>query len=190
MTQDIHSLTEHLQTIKERLSENRKQGMDTKIADIMMLNALPKIMMAQATNQPKDTDSAKRLLGDIENEMKHLRKEEDFGQALKRIADSEREQIAKSETVKLEAMSQEEVIERTNNLINQARENIREKNFEKVYTLYKEIQGIYRYLPKDLKQRVYRDSMEIYARLRESGIFKAKTRWQIFWARIARRIRL
>ncbi|MFH1511568.1 MAG: hypothetical protein ABIF10_07810 [Candidatus Woesearchaeota archaeon] len=187
MTEDTHSLTEHLQTIKERVTEARKNGMDTKIVDIMMCNVMPKIMIAQATLQQADIDTAKRSLGEIENEMRHLTREEDFDTSLQKIAESERERIAKEEDVQLDKMSEEEVIERTNNLINQAREYMNSKNFEKVYPIYREIQGIYKYLPRGLKQQVYSDSMHIYKLLRESGVFKVKTRWQLFFGRLARR---
>lgn len=186
--EEIRILKQHLQTLRERVSRSRKEGMDTRIVEIKLMNIMPKIMMAKVTNTKEDMGVVANLLADLEREMKQLRKEQRFEDILRQVAEEERHQMDKEDREKdYVQLSQEEIISKTNKLINQAREHLDKKEFEKVYPIYLEVQGIYRYLPKELKQRVFNDSMLIYNRLRSSGIFKRKSKWEMLLKKIGRR---
>lgn len=188
--EEIAVLKEHFQTLKERVTAARKQSMDTKIVDIMLMNVMPKIMMANSSGDKKDFEAVKRLLAEIENEMKQLMIEERFEDALKLVAEQERQRLVKQDTTLKEGkLDQNEIIDKTNNLIKQANEYLVKKDFEKVFVVYLQIQGIYKYLPKELKEEVYKDSIAIYNQLKQSGVFRSKSKWQLFLRRLGRRLR-
>ncbi|MFH0978151.1 MAG: hypothetical protein V1837_02500 [Candidatus Woesearchaeota archaeon] len=177
---EVAILREHFRLLRERLSQNRKLGMDTKIADLKLMSVAPKIQMAAITSERRDLEVVQRLLSEIESEMKQLRKEQRFEDVLSKVAVEERERLDKSESpVEYLKLSQDEIIDKTNKLINQAIEFLDKAEFEKVYPIYVEIQGIYKYLPKDLKQEVFTQAILIYRRLRTSDIFKKKSRLQL-----------
>ena len=183
---DVGVLADHLQTIKERLSQSRKQGMDTKMVEIQLMNINPKIMLAKATGARRDFDLARQMLAELESEMKGLRKEERFEDVLRTVAEVEKERLESEENINYVNLGQDEIIAKTNNLIKQANEFLEQREFEKVFHIYGEIQGIYKYLPRDLKARVYKEAINIYRKLRQSGIFKQKSRLRML-ARTLRR---
>lgn len=189
-SQQLTVLKEHLQNLKERISQARKQGMDTKLVEIKIVNIQPKIQMAQVTGQKKELRIVSALLGDVEQEMKHLRREHRFEDILKRVAEEEKQRLDKEEKqTDYLKLSQNEIVDKTNKLINRARESLGKEQYEKVYPIYREIQGIYKYLPKELKRIVYNDSIIIYHRLRESGIFKKKSKWGVWFKKLMWRFR-
>jgi hypothetical protein len=189
--EETEIMRKHLQTLRERISHSRKEGMDTKIVEIKLMNVTPKIMMAQATRQKKDLDQVAGLLAEVEREMKQLRKEQRFEEVLKQVEEEERQRLEKeSQETDYVKLSQEEIITKTHKLINQASEYFDKKEFEKVFPIYLEIQGIYKYLPKELKRQVYHESIAIYNRLKQSGIFRPQTKLQLFFKRIRRRLGL
>jgi hypothetical protein len=187
---EISILRQHLQNLKDRASAARKAGMDTKIVEIKLMNIAPKIMLAKATGQKKDAQLVQSLVADIEEELKQLRKEERFEDVLKKVEEEELQRLTKMEKTDYVKLSQDEVIVKTNNLISQARGYLDNRQYEKVFPIYLEIQGIYRYLPKDLKERVYAEAIDIYDRLRQSGIFRSKSRFRLLLARVRRRFGL
>jgi hypothetical protein len=178
MEQSVMELTvlqDHFMSLKERVSDARKQGMNTRIPEVKLMNIQSKIKMAEVSGLQKDIDKVKNALADIESEMKLLRKEQDFEQTLRQTADSERERLKQEERqTSYLRLSQKEIVDKTNKLIKTANEYLDTKKSEKVYPVYKEIQEIYKYLPKELKREVYQDSIAIFNELRQSGIFEVK----------------
>ena len=81
----LESLEEHLKEMKEEASELRKQGKDTTMVDLMMIDILPRIRMAKITNDKRDVDAVKRLLARIHNEIDELKTGTEFDAALSKI---------------------------------------------------------------------------------------------------------
>lgn len=84
----LDSLSEHFLELKEEISELRKQGLDTKMIDLMLIDVNPKIKMARATYEPKDIDSVKKSLAMIRNEIDTVKTGTDFDAALASIQDA------------------------------------------------------------------------------------------------------
>lgn len=81
----LNSLAEHLAELKEEASEIRKEGLDTSMVDIMMMDVLPKIKMARTTYDDKDIDSVKRSLAQIRHEIDLVKEGTRFDDALENI---------------------------------------------------------------------------------------------------------
>ncbi|MBW2997821.1 hypothetical protein KY349_05770 [Candidatus Woesearchaeota archaeon] len=81
----IDSLEDHLKEMKDEVSELRRQGIDTTIVDMMMMDILPKVRMAKITNDQQDVDAVKRLLARMHNEVDELKTGTEFDEALKKI---------------------------------------------------------------------------------------------------------
>jgi hypothetical protein len=187
---EITVMQDHFMSLRERVSDARKQGINTKIPEVKLMNLQSKIQMANITGKDKDLNRVKEALADIENEMKQLRREESFERMLRQAGDSERQRLKEEEhQTSYLKLSQREIIEKTNKLIKQASEYLDTRKFEKVYPIYREIQEIYKYLPRELKQEVYQDSMHIFSQLQKSEIFKTKRTWKTFFIGIWRRFR-
>jgi len=184
---DLEILRRHAQNLRERLVEKRKLGLDTKIVEIKMMNLMPKIAIAEITRQQNDAEAVMRIVAEVEDEIRDLRQGEDFEGMLRHAAEDEHHRLEEqSRRVEYIKLNQLEIVSKTQMLINQANEYLDNKEFGKVYPIYIEIQGIYKYLPAELKKAVYFEAINIYNRLEGSGIFKVRSRWQIFLSKIMR----
>ncbi len=85
MDELLDLMAEHLTELKEEASDIRKQGIDTSMVDILMIDVLPKIKMAKVTYEKKDVDEVKKLLAQIRHEIDLLKSGTEFDDALKRI---------------------------------------------------------------------------------------------------------
>ena len=88
MDEMLDLMAEHLTELKEEASEIRKQGMDTSMVDILMMDVLPKIRMAKVTYEKKDVDSVKKSLAQIRHEIDLVKSGTEFDAALKRIQEA------------------------------------------------------------------------------------------------------
>ncbi len=84
----LDSLAEHLNELKEETSEIRRQGMDTSLVELRMIDVHPKIKMARTTYEQKDIDEVKRMLAQIRHEIDTVKTGTEFDQALKRIQEA------------------------------------------------------------------------------------------------------
>jgi dephospho-CoA kinase len=81
----LDSLAEHLTELKEEASQIRKQGMDTTMLDLIMIDVPSKIRMARMTYEDKDVNEVKRSLGQIRHELDLIKTGTDFDDALQKI---------------------------------------------------------------------------------------------------------
>ena len=84
----LDALAEHLNELKEETGEIRKQGMDTSMVELMMMDVMPKIKMAKVTYEQKDIDNVKKSLAQIRHEIDLVKSGTDFDDALKKIQDA------------------------------------------------------------------------------------------------------
>lgn len=84
----LDSLAEHLKELKEEASELRKQGLDMKMADLIMIDIPPRINLARKTYEKSDIDNVKKLLGRVRHEMDIARSGTEFDHALKKIQEA------------------------------------------------------------------------------------------------------
>ncbi|MBI5881474.1 hypothetical protein HZB90_05060 [archaeon] len=81
----LDSMAEHLTEMKEEASQLRKQGLDTTMVDVIMIDVMPKIKFARTTYETKDVDEVKRLLAQIRHEIDIVKTGTDFDDALQKI---------------------------------------------------------------------------------------------------------
>jgi len=81
----LDSLSEHLVELKEEASEIRKQGTDTTMLDLLLIDVPSKIKFARATYEQKDIDSIKNSLAKIRHEIDILKTGTDFDDILNKI---------------------------------------------------------------------------------------------------------
>ncbi len=65
----IESLRSELREIRKQVSALRKKGEDTRIADMLLILAPSRIMLADATNEKKDIERVKSLFNKIRNSL-------------------------------------------------------------------------------------------------------------------------
>ncbi len=71
----IESLKEQLNDIKQKISQCRKKGLDTKIAEIKIINIPSKIKMLETTKNYKDIQKISKLLNSAKAEIEPLERE-------------------------------------------------------------------------------------------------------------------
>lgn len=71
----IENLKSQLNSIKQRISQCRKKGLYTKIAELKITSIPSKIMMAEATKDFKDAQKVSRLLSDAAVEVENIERE-------------------------------------------------------------------------------------------------------------------
>jgi ribosome-interacting GTPase 1 len=81
----IDSLMEHLAEMKDEASSLRKQGMDTAMADIIIMDIPSKAKMARTTYEKNDIDSVKRSLAQVRHELDMIKTGTQFDDSLQRI---------------------------------------------------------------------------------------------------------
>jgi hypothetical protein len=84
----LDSFIEHFKELKDEVSEIRKQGLDTSLVDLMMMDFLPKVKLARATYEDKDIDQLKRQLAQIRHEIDIIKSGTEFDEALQKIKDA------------------------------------------------------------------------------------------------------
>jgi len=75
---EIHKLKERFDELKGELSEIRKKGKDTKLAEVYLFNVHPKLKMALATYSPVDLEKAKTWIDYFQEEIENAKKGEDY----------------------------------------------------------------------------------------------------------------
>ncbi len=86
--EELQLLDEEFQDIKSRMSELRKLGKDTTIAELLALDFIPKFRMAKATYEKEDINKIKRLLDDINNELKEAEEGSEFSHVLELVKEA------------------------------------------------------------------------------------------------------
>jgi hypothetical protein len=173
----IENLETELKAQKEKISELRKKGFNTKIPEMKVMNIAPKITLAKVTGKEQDIqvvlnqlNNSKREIEEVENLSKMS--QSDLG---KEAEETYRKQIetlrAKESGKHYESLAQDEIAIKTNKLINDAYSYLDNQNYDKCLHLYVEIKNIYKYLPKSLKSKYYKDAINIHEGLMESGLF-------------------
>ena len=84
----LQELEDLFQELKSRTSELRKEGKDTGIAEILMLDFYPNVKMAKATYKDEDVGKIKKLLSDIKDELDEAENGTDFNHTLELIKDA------------------------------------------------------------------------------------------------------
>jgi hypothetical protein len=70
----IENLKRELNDIQLKLSECRKNGLDTKIAELKVMNIPHKIKLVEVTQSYKDIEKINNMLEDVKNEMISIEK--------------------------------------------------------------------------------------------------------------------
>ena len=68
----IENLKMELNNVKLKLSECRKNGLDTKIAELKIMNIAPKINFAEVTKSYKDIEKINNMLNDAKMEIESM----------------------------------------------------------------------------------------------------------------------
>ena len=172
----IDNLKTGLNEIKSRLTEYRRLGLDTKIAELKAMNIPYKIKLAEATLSYKDIERVSMIINNVNEELDEAKGKgnEDFGKgAEKEIADY-RSNVEKKDKGVAYNYSESEVMKTTERLINEAKDNIGKGDYYGALHNYIEMREIYKYLPKELKKPIYMSIMEIYREVLKSGIIQPK----------------
>lgn len=161
----LDKLKEELNNVKFKLSELRRTGNDTKIAELKLMNIPAKIMVAEATRDMKDVTRVNEYFEEVNEELSEIKasqviKEDENKQ--KKVQDNE--EIKKINKKSFD-YSETEAGRRTKKLIQEAHKGIDEKDYKKTYQNYMEIRDMYKYLPKDLKKPVYSEVIDIYKKI-------------------------
>jgi len=88
-----------LESIKKRISELRKQGFETRNAELMVLLISPKIRFADVTNSEVEFFKAEQSIKNLELELKEIEmsKPDEFQEGLKEIKSNSNLEIEKKE---------------------------------------------------------------------------------------------
>ncbi len=85
---ELQSLADEFQELKARMSDLRKNGKDTRIAELMALDFTPRLRMAKVTYESKDINKIKQLLQDITTELKEAEEGSEFDHAMELIREA------------------------------------------------------------------------------------------------------
>lgn len=135
--QIIDSLLDHFKELQDEASELRKQGTDTTIIDIIMIDVIPKSKLARTTYEQKDIESLKKSLAQIRHELDLAKSGTEFDAVIQKIQD--------------------------------AYEDIRQGKRADAEQAYKELRETYKKLSGELKNIVYRASLDIHRKLTENA---------------------
>ena len=140
----IESLKERLSEIKQLISQCRKKGYDTKIAELKILIIPSKIKMVEATRDIKDVQKASKYLGD---------------------ANSEIEEVARLAAEKQETAKEYDILEDMNEILRKIEASINDRNFSEARQFYQKGINIYKDLPQESKNEVYARLSELRSEL-------------------------
>ena len=68
----ISSLRDELNSLKQRISQCRRKGLDTKIAELMLMSVPAKIIMIGTTRDIKDVQKLTGILAKAKSEVEEL----------------------------------------------------------------------------------------------------------------------
>lgn len=85
---ELQELDDKFQEIKAQMSEIRKKGKDTSIAETLALDFLPKLRMAKVTYEREDVIKIQQLLKDIQAELKEAQEGSLFKQITEKLEDA------------------------------------------------------------------------------------------------------
>ena len=71
----IENLKEQLNEIKQKISQCRKRGLDTKIAELKIMAIPSKIKMVEITRDYKEVQKINNMLNDAKAELENIKKE-------------------------------------------------------------------------------------------------------------------
>ncbi|MCP3682410.1 MAG: hypothetical protein GY861_06930 [bacterium] len=147
----IEILNAELKEIKDTISQARKAGVDTKIAEMLVMNIPSKILMVKATGEAKDIEKVRLMLQDANAEMGEYKKE-----SFKNAENEER-------------TSGKGGFEQFQALITTATSLLESGKTAEAHAVYTEIQQEYTKLPSDMKKQVFSDCVEIQKGLMKKG---------------------
>jgi tetratricopeptide (TPR) repeat protein len=186
----LEKLQEDLKNQKEKISQLRKKGFNTKIPEMKIMNIPHKIAMAKVTQKQRDVQIVLNLLENLKREIEEVEnlsaQGPDIGKEAEETYRKEIEALRAEESGQLlKSLAHDEIIIKTNKLINDAYAYLNNQNYDKCLHAYVEIKNIYRYLPKNLKGKYYKDAINIHKGLLESGLFdKIMVKKQNFFQRL------
>ncbi|MEA2035898.1 MAG: hypothetical protein U9O94_00210 [Nanoarchaeota archaeon] len=168
---------QELNDLKEKISELRKKGYNTKIAELFAMRIPAKIKLVMVTKTDRDMKKLQYLISSLKSELDELgakkpMSERDLLEEAQKVYSEQTDELENKEKGKTyEELGEHEIIERTNKLINEANNYLNNKIYDKCLHNYLEIQNVYKYLPRALKKKYYEESIKIYRGLSESGLF-------------------
>jgi hypothetical protein len=125
----LDNLRDEFAELKTQISEVRKTGKDTSMAEVLTLDFNPKLTMARVTYEKEDIKKLQKLLDDIRKELKEAKEGSIFDHA--------------------------------NELIKDAYEKIRDKNYSAANASYNALTKIYKDLPHEQRRVVYVACLDI-----------------------------
>jgi len=169
----IEKLETRLNEIKLRLSELRKKGKDTKIAELKIMTIPFKIRLADVTKSPKDIERVKSFFDDVEYELNSIDEVEVESTVKKEDTDGKdvKEDIKKENTGKAPVPEVESTPKIDNNLnsinilINKIDKSIKDNKFSEAKKHYPESYELYKKLNKEDKKKVYNKLMTLRTEL-------------------------
>jgi hypothetical protein len=171
----IESLRTELDSVRLKISDYRKRGFDTKIAELKVMNLPYKIKFAEASQSIIDIEKANVILSSVNEELKEIENQstEDLNKDAIKQVEEYKTFIEKKESGEIyKDYSQSKIMKTTEQLIVDANENLDNNRYEEALHNYLELREIYKYLPMELKKPVYYDTINIYKRILNSGIIK------------------
>lgn len=82
---ELQALDDRFQELKARMSEVRKKGKDTSIAEMLALDFTPKLRMARVTYEREDVKKIELLLKQIEDELQEAQEGSVFNQSTEKL---------------------------------------------------------------------------------------------------------
>lgn len=167
----IEDMRNRLEKIQARLTELRKKGYDTSIAELKVTNIPSKIKILEVTEREHDIGLVNELISDLILEIEDIQTEKDKSKSFHEEVKQEINKALERHQESASIMNREEgswdyssmeIVKRTKKLIEESYNYIEENDYDGALNNYKEIQGIYKFLPHQLKEAVYNQCIEIY----------------------------
>lgn len=175
----VLELQNRLNFVKSRISDLRKQGYDTKIAELKMMNIPSKIQYFMTTLNKSDYKKAIKRINLVQTELESAKKDEYYSQfeLQSRIQSTIPEETEYKDM--LTDYQDMPVVKRIFTSIDEAYYFIREGEYREALRKYIEIREVYKFLPRQLKSLVFNKSNDIYKKILNSKVAKSNVEYKM-----------
>ncbi len=153
----IEEVKSQLGEFKLRLSEKRKGGYDTLIAELHATTIPAKIKMAEVTQD----------ISDLQKAMAELKKaQQELQESMLKNQEVSLESIKAQE---VEQIQSQEIMQKAQKLMDQGHAALRSNNREQAMRCYIQLREVYKYLAPDNKKEIYALTLELYNGIHARG---------------------